>query len=310
MAGAAPRRVVIILNPRAGQGRHDLSPEQLRAAFAEGGAEVRLLQTSRRGEAENWAASLRAEETDLLVCAGGDGTLNEVLNGLRAPVPVGILPLGTANVLAREMGVPLGNSRAAVRALLQGTPTPVDLGDCNGRRFALVASIGFDAEAVRDTPPALKDLIGAPAYVLAGLRKLAELRRPLRYRLTVGRRTLVSRGMMLVVANAATYAGWLQIAPAAALADGWLDCCLFRERSRLGFLLQWLLVLLRRHQQHPGFLCRRVREVRVECRPAAAVQLDGDYWGRTPVEIRVLPAAVRLVRAGSAAPAEGEGASL
>ena len=161
-----------------------------------------------------------------------------------------------------------------------------------------MAGIGFDAEAVKEVPPDVKGLIGAPAYVLSGLKALAQLPPSLSYRMRLDGPLLVSRGLMLVVANAASYAGPLTIAPKGSIEDGLLDVCLFRERGRLAFLLQFLRVLLGRRSDDPRLLYLNGRKLNVECRPPAAVQLDGDYFGRTPVEISVLPAALRVVRPG------------
>jgi len=290
------RSLCLIVNPRAGQAKPGAALPEAVQCLSAWCPRVEVRETDSRGAGERLARELQPGQFDLVVAMGGDGTINEVLNGLEDHTPLGILPLGTANVLARELRIPVNDLATACEVLRTGEPRPMDLGSCNGRRFSLMAGIGFDAEAVKEVPPNVKDLIGAPAYVLSGLRALANTDRSLRYRLYLPERRLHSRGMMLVVANAASYAGPLQIAPMASLDDGWLDLCLFRERSRVAFLGQWINVLMRRHLQDPHFAYHRVRQVRVECDPPAAVQLDGDYFGRTPVEIRVLPGAVRVVR--------------
>lgn len=287
-------RVCLIINPTAGQSRPGGALPAIRECLS-GSGELTVRETDSRGAGERLAAAIGPGEFDLIVACGGDGTINEVLNGLADHTPLGILPMGTANVLARELGIPL-DLPSACALLKSGAPKPIDLGWCNGRRFSLMVGIGFDAEAVREVVPNVKDLIGAPAYVLAGLKALANFPRPIRYRLRLTDRRLVQRGMMLVVANAASYAGALLLAPQAAIDDGWLDVCLFRERSKLAFLGQWVRVMLRRQLTDPNFVYLRDQRIVVQCSPPAAVQLDGDYFGRTPVEIRALPGAVRVIR--------------
>lgn len=294
-------RICLIINPKAGASRPDAPLPIIRQALEAWATSLEVRETAARGDAERWAGEMSPEHFDLVVAAGGDGTINEVLNGLTADVPLGLLPLGTANVLSRDLRIPVDDVAAACEVLRTGEAKPMDLGWCNGRRFALMAGIGFDAEAVKEVPPNIKDLIGAPAYVLSGLRALMGMQRPIFYRLTLGKRRMKSRGMMLVVANAVRYAGELQIAPDASLEDGLLDLCLFRERNKLAFLWQWVLVLLRRHQSHPNFVYRTVTEVHVRCDPPAAVQLDGDFYCTTPVGIRVLPGVVRVMQPRSAA---------
>jgi YegS/Rv2252/BmrU family lipid kinase len=288
-------RICLIVNPTAGQhpGANPLAEVR---ACVEPWAEVDVRQTDARGAGERIAGELGPDDFDLVVAAGGDGTINEVLNGLADHTPLGLLPLGTANVLARELKIPVNDLAGACELLRTGKPRATDLGWCNGRKFSLMAGIGFDAEAVKEVPPDIKDLIGAPAYVLSGLRALVQIPKAIRYRLTMPDGKFVSRGMMLVVANAASYAGPLQIAPLASIDDGLLDVCLFRERNRLAFLGQLFNVALRRQLKDPNFVYLNTAAVTVHCKPPAAVQLDGDYFGRTPVEIRTLPGAVRIVR--------------
>jgi YegS/Rv2252/BmrU family lipid kinase len=302
-------RICLIINPKAGQSRPEAPLPVIRAALEAWATSLEVRETEARGDAERWAGEITPEKYDLVIAAGGDGTINEVLNGLTADVPLGILPLGTANVLSRDLKIPIDDLEAACEILRTGEARPMDLGWCNGRRFGLVAGIGFDAQAVKEVPPDIKNLIGAPAYVLSGLRALVQMQRPLLYRLTLGKRKVRSRGMMLVVANAASYAGTLQLAPDASLDDGLLDLCLFREKNKLAFLWQWVLVLLRRQRSHPNFVYHPITEVHVRCDPPAAVQLDGDYFCTTPVGIRVLPGVVKVMQprpAGEAVATTGE----
>jgi YegS/Rv2252/BmrU family lipid kinase len=290
-----PSRLCLIVNPTAGQSRPGGAMPQLQECLSAWSPHLEVRETDSRGAAERIAKDIRPGEFDLIIAVGGDGTINEILNGLGDHTPLGIIPLGTANVLARELGIPVNDLPAACEVLRTGEPRPIDLGWCNGRRFCLMAGIGFDAEAVKEVPPSIKDLIGAPAYVLSGLRVLNEMHRAIRYRITMPEGRIVSRGMMLVVANAASYAGPIQMAPLASLEDNLLHLCLFRERSKLAFLGQLFNVLMRRQLQDPNFVYVQSTQFRVVCNPVASIQLDGDYFGRTPAEIRCLPGAVRIV---------------
>jgi diacylglycerol kinase (ATP) len=291
-----PQRICLIVNPTAGQSKPGALVSEISERLGSWCTTLEVRETDSRGAGERLAKALQPGEFDLVVAVGGDGTINEVLNGLEDHTPLGIIPLGTANVLARELDIPIDDLDAACDMLRTCAPHPIDLGRCNDRRFCLMAGIGFDAEAVKEVPPSIKDLIGAPAYVLSALRALTTLPETIRYRLTLPGRRIRARALMLVVANAGSYAGTLRIAPLASIDDGYLDVCLFRERSKLAFLGQLVRVLMRRHLTDPHFQYFRAREMRIDCRPRAAVQLDGDYFGRTPVTIRVEPAAVRVVR--------------
>jgi diacylglycerol kinase (ATP) len=285
------------VNPAAGQHKPGQLLPRLRACLSEWCPDFRVRETTARGDAEQYAREMEPGRFDAIIAVGGDGTINEVVNGLTLDgTPLGIIPLGTANVLARELKIPVNDLRGACDLLRDGASAPIDVGECNGRRFTLMTGIGFDAEAVQDVLPNVKDLLGAPAYVLAGLQALSELPQSLRYDITLPDRRLRMRGMMLVAANAASYAGPWRIAPLAQIDDGALDLCLFRESNKLAFLGQLVRVMLRRQLQDPRFVYLRATWMRVECQPPAAIQLDGDYFGGTPAEIRVLPGALPVIR--------------
>lgn len=288
-------RICLIVNPKAGS-RPESVLAEMREHLESCCDQLEVLTTTAKGDAERFAAGLSPAEWDLCVAAGGDGTINEVINGLQEGMTLGLVPLGTANVLARELEIPINDLAAAVEVLCSGTAKPIDLGWCNGRRFCLMAGIGWDAAAVRDVPPNVKDFLGAPAYILSGLKNLAEMPGPLRYRITMPGGVMVKKGMMLVVANTSNYAGDLKLAPEARVDSGTFDVCLFREKSRLGFMGQLFNVLQRKQQDDPRFMNFPAKELTVSCTPPAAVQLDGDYFCRTPVTLRVLPGAVNVVQ--------------
>ena len=186
MSPVSRRRVLFIANPRArGLAAGKRLDGAVRAVAAESGLDARLVWTQRPGEAGDLAREAWADGVDLIFACGGDGTLNEVLNGLdgvpaEAGPAVGIVPGGTANVWAREAGIPRRSPAAAIRAQIDAAPVRVDLGrvqfgageeaPAGGRRFLLMVSLGFDAAAVASVSPALKRRLGQLAYIWAGLR--------------------------------------------------------------------------------------------------------------------------------------------
>lgn len=287
-------KICLIVNPRAGASRRIGAVDQALECLRRWATSIEIRETTEEG-AEQLAAAIAPGMYDLVVAAGGDGTVNEVVNGIRGDTPVGILPLGTMNVLARELRIPVDDVPAACRVLQTGTPRSIDLGLCNGRRFVLMAGVGFDADAVKEVQAGIKNVVGGIAYVMSALQQLGA-RPPIRFRMRLDGRRVRHTGRMLLIANSRLYAGDIEIAPGASISDGYLDVCLFRQRSRLGFLAQLVGVLLRRHRQDPNFIQIKARKIELSTRPPTAVQLDGDYFGETPVEIEVLPAAVRIIQ--------------
>jgi diacylglycerol kinase family enzyme len=160
---------LIIFNPAAGwRRRQRLAP--VLAQLGEHGCAFVVRETQAPGDAERFAAEVDPEAFDLVVVAGGDGTVNETINGLaRSGLPLALIPLGTANVLAAEIG--LGPDPAAVaRCVALGQPRPIALGAAAGRRFILMAGAGFDAHVVAGVSVPMKRWLGKGAYVLSTLR--------------------------------------------------------------------------------------------------------------------------------------------
>jgi YegS/Rv2252/BmrU family lipid kinase len=209
------------------------------------------------------------------------------------PFPLAILPVGSVNVLARELGLPRSLA-AAARVAAAGELRAIDLGVANGRPFALMAGVGFDAAVVHSLAPQIKNLIGSFAYVARGLALLARYR-PSRFRITADGETIETEAWLAVVANTPRYTYRWRLAPEAAMDDGWLDLCLFQSSSPREMAGQVAAALRNRHTKHPGVRHLQARRFRFECEPAVCVQLDGDPEGLTPLEIRVAPRALRVV---------------
>lgn len=300
---------LLIVNPTAGQ--HDIRTFQIVGAQnkpVDLSAQVedafrdsirQVVVTGASGDAE--AAALMAAQNggfDEVLVAGGDGTVNEVVNGLRKgveaggkPLPVGIIPLGTQNVLAQELGIPSGPLESIVGVLRQRRLRQIDLGDADGRRFTLMAGFGFDAAVVADVVRPIKDLIGPAAYAVAGLGALTRYQSTA-VKLVLDDEAVHSEAFMVIVANAASYAfRQIKLAPFASMDDGWLDVCVFERApaDRVGFVTQMMAVLARRHLRDPRVRYYRARKVRLVSEPPISGQLDGDIVGLTPVEISVRP---------------------
>jgi YegS/Rv2252/BmrU family lipid kinase len=295
---AAPRvrRVHVIFNPTAGGARrqryHGVLDALLRA-----GVEVVERPTGQRGDAEAFAAALRREDCDRLVVAGGDGTVNEAINGLGqnrmggAGVPLCILPLGTANVLAREMRLSTRPASIAA-AILQGPAVPIALGETNGRRFVLMAGVGFDAHVVARVGARLKRRLGKGAYVWQTLRQVWRFSFP-QYRIVVDGREEVAASA--VVANAKHYGGGFVIAPEARLDSPTLQVCLFERSGRIAALTYAAALALKLLPHLSDFRVIEARHIRVQGPPEDPIQGDGDIIAALPAEIRVLPDALNLV---------------
>ncbi|SLN32142.1 diacylglycerol/lipid kinase family protein [Oceanibacterium hippocampi] len=282
-----PMPTLIIHNPTAGRSRRrrlDAFIDRLGRL----GMATSLRQTGKAGDATIFAAGSTA---GTVVAAGGDGTMNEVANGLAgSDARLAFMPLGTANVLAWEIG--LGSSPERAAAVVAGdVEISVHAGLANGRRFLLMAGIGFDAWTVRAVDLRQKRLLGPLAYVIAMVRVLRRFPFP-DYRVTVD--GVAHAACSVIVCRGRCYGGPFVLAPAAGLEAGLLQVLLF-ERGGVGAVIRFGLALLTgRMATASGVRIIAGREIRIEGPAGDPVQLDGDLAGTLPLDIAIDERPLRL----------------
>lgn len=288
------KRLHVITNPASGGGTPAV--ETLHALFDGKAITWEASLTERPGDAERLARAAAASGVDAVVAFGGDGTLMEVASGLvGSDVALGVLPGGTGNVMAVELGVGLSLSRAA--ALLCGdlpaTSRRLDMGQINDQPFLMRASVGYEAVVAQETDPELKSRLGVFAYGIAALQALRETQRA-RYRLTLDGREVTAEGVSCLIANAGSIGRLnLSISPSIDTDDGLLDVIV--ASREVEFALAVAANTIRLREFAARFDHWQAREVIVEAHPPQPVQVDGDYFGQTPVTASVLPAAVRVI---------------
>lgn len=243
------------------------------------------------------------EQTDLLMVAGGDGTVRAAAEGLMgSEVPLAILPTGTVNVLARELGISVTNPEQAVDVCLGESARRIDLGLCNDRPFLLVCSGGIDSATVSQVNLDLKNAVGATAYAFAAISALATFTPP-RVRLSIDDKPMVPRDVFLVaIGNTSLYGGDLRLLPNARIDDGLLDLILFTAPAlpaavrNAAFLPQMADIVLGRQEQNENIQLRQGRRILLETDPPIPLQMDGDLAGTTPALLTLAPQAL-LVKA-------------
>lgn len=258
------------------------------------GHRIRAHVTWEAGDARRFAAIAAKRGTDAVLAVGGDGTVNEVVNGLLGTdVPLGILPVGTANDFARQAGIPQ-DARAALELIIERPPVTVDLGMLNDRAFLNVSSAGLGAETTAETGAIAKGMLGPLAYAITGVRKLAgevETRRARFVGPTFDREVDF---LLFAVGNARATGAGTVITPLARMDDGLLDVCLVEPMAFGAFA--GLLLELRRgeHLERDGVLYAQLPWVRVESEVPMTVNLDGEPQSLTRLEYRVLSRALRV----------------
>ncbi len=284
-------KVSLIINPIAGN-RAFRSIEHIEGLLKRS-VSLTTHITSKKGDA--FSFTQRPMDADLVIVGGGDGTFNEVINGLMNSdndIPVAFLPLGTTNVLAKELGIP-ENIEDSINLALKGKSQRVSLGSINGWYFSLMAGIGFDGEAVfRVRNNVIKKLSGKGAYILSGLKTWLKYSLPL---IKVKTSEGEFEGHTAIIGKASCYGGHYKVTPKASLTEPLLDLCLFKGGSKMDLLRYVYGVINNRHLDFKDVIYRKCPEIEVSSTETVHIQIDGDYFGTLPARLNVVPNAISLV---------------
>jgi len=288
-------KLVIIANPKAGRGRAYRALCRHVRQWPHAGWEVEILPTRAPNHAGELARSLAASPPDLLAVCGGDGTVNEIATAVpQPPFPVAVLPAGTANVLARELRLPL-NPVDALKVALDGCVRRIDLGSlgaANGRRFLFVAGVGFDAFVVSQARPAVKARLGIASYIEAIVESLLRYPFP-EFLVAAGERAYTATSCL--VCNSKRYGGGLLFCPDADMHDGALDLLILEGRRRIA--LAWFLLMAWMQRPMRGAWIHRIRSgaFRIEGPPEVLVETDGELAGNLPLDFGISHASFPLI---------------
>lgn len=286
-----PRHLLIILNRRAARKRM----ARFRAVLAQldaAGCTYEVKETQAAGDAARFASDAAADTADVVAVAGGDGTINDAINGFHPGTPpLGLIPLGTANVLAHEIGLS-PDPAAIAAALMAGRRLSVVPGRANGRRFMMMASVGFDAHVVGSVRPSVKRRLGKAVYVLAALRQLIRYPCP---HLAATVDGVPVTAATFVISRGRLYGGRYVMAPEADLGTPEFQVSIFRRQGRLamaGYSAALPLGLLNRWRLIDHLPARRVE---ISARPGDPVQADGDATTALPVVIDLADHAIEVL---------------
>ncbi len=253
--------------------------------------QVHIRETEYSGHATQIVRENVNKGYDLVISAGGDGTLNEVVNGLIGhDVPLGILPLGITNVFALELGIPM-NPLKAIRIILHGNTRKVDLGEANGRLFTMMAGAGLDGYVIHNLSHEFKKKYGAPSHIIEGIRSYRTyIPKPINIKAD-GKD--LGTGYEVIVANTASYGGRFKISPIARVDDGFLDVVIFRNRGVLKDLRYFFSVLINRHAYLNDVSIYRAKDIHLKG-SGVYYHIDSEKGGLLPLHVRVREKAVKV----------------
>jgi diacylglycerol kinase (ATP) len=295
-------RALLIHNPVAGPRNLQRDIVNVAADFERQGWQVELQTTDGPGDARAFAQAAASAGYDVVVAGGGDGTVNEVINGLvGTQAALGVLPVGVGNLWAKQIGLPtftLTNPmrlHEAAEAMVNGTVRPIDVGRVDGHYFLCWAGIGLDAQITTEMEPRARytKRLGFLPYIVATIT-VAQDFQGFRTRVSLDGSIVRGRALLVLVSNIQRYCG-VYVGSETLIDDGLLDVFVFKG---LGFpyaVGHVFNVLSRRHLKDPRVVHRKARHIEVQTEWTTPVQVDGDPIGRTPVTVDVVPGALRVI---------------
>ncbi len=282
-----------IVNPVAGRGKARRAWRFVEAWAKGQSFEWEVLFTRGPGEAGQLAAAAQRAGSRRLVVVGGDGTLQEVVNGMdRQEGIVGLIPAGTGNDFARTAGIPR-QPLAAAQLLVDGAERVMDLGRVGDRLFLNVAGVGIDAQVAMEINLNFTHLTGPAAY-LAALVKVLSYYRNAPVLLEVDGEVVEERVMLVAVGNGQYYGGGMRIVPPARVDDGWFHLCIVGDASPLETISTLPRLFNGSHLSHPKVRCLKGQRVSISSPVDLAIHADGEVVGSLPVEFSLQPAGVRV----------------
>ena len=288
-----PGPYALIVNPTAGGGRSADMLADVERQFDARRAVFRVEKTRSVDHGIDLAfEAIDANETPVVM--SGDGLIGAV-GGAMAGVdaPLGMIPAGRGNDLARSLGIPT-DAAGAVECVTRGNVRVIDVGEANDRRFLGIASVGFDSDANRIANDA-KVMKGTMVYAYAALRALVSWK-PVRFTLIEGERRSRFTGYTVAVAHDCYYGGGMKVAPDAVLDDGELDVVTIGEVGKFRFLLNLPKVFKGTHvQEEEAVKSWRTHSIEIDASRPMTVYADGDPVAELPARIRILPAALKII---------------
>ncbi|GIP33653.1 diacylglycerol kinase [Paenibacillus sp. J2TS4] len=290
------KRARLIYNPSSGREEMKRKLPDILQRLERGGLETSTHATVGEGDATLAAAEAVERGFDIVIAAGGDGTLYEVINGIaekeRRPA-LGILPLGTTNDFARALSIPR-NWEAACDLIVRQYTRMIDVGKVNQRYFINIAGGGSLTELTYEVPSKLKTMIGQLAYYIKGIEKLPRLR-PIEMHVRTDTMEFNEQVMMFLVTNSNSVGGFEKLAPDASLDDGLLDVFILKKCNLAEFIRVITLALRGEHLNDPQIIYTSTRRIEITSPDYVQINLDGELGGTLPCTISVLPSHLNII---------------
>ncbi|MTI95826.1 MAG: diacylglycerol kinase family lipid kinase [Firmicutes bacterium] len=292
MIGGTKMRFKIIANPAAGRGKVAKLAPKIRRLFVAQDLDFELVETSGPGHATELARQA-GHDFETVIGVGGDGTMNEVLNGvMETGAAMGFIPCGTGNDFARSLNIPF-NLEKAVSVFKTGRMISMDVGKDSDGYFSIILGLGFPSDVMQHVNTR-KNIFRGPLAITASILQVVNKLQPYPMHITLDDDELSATVMGLFVLNTRFTGGGLQIAPEARYDDGLLDVVIMHEMNKLGFLTTLPKAYKGKHTTHPKVQFLRTRKLKVTTLEPLPKLFDGNVYGTSPIDAELLPGALRV----------------
>ena len=284
-------KIAIIYNPNAGSAKiKKLLKIKERLSLK---SSVTIYDTQKPGDATS-IAKRECKNFDIIVAAGGDGTINEVINGIDINTKLGIIPLGTANILAIEAGIK-NDIKSICKSIEKGVTKKIYISNINNKKFFLMAGIGYDGDIVHKMKPSLKKIFGKAMFGFLGLLEFFKLKK---YNIKVETESETAFGNWVLITNSKYYAGPYKITKSTSIFNDSIVCYVFNDLSRLGFLYYIFLILFYGDLGRSTKITKIIsKNIKISSKEKINVQCDGEKYGNLPIEINFSSESVNLLTA-------------
>jgi diacylglycerol kinase (ATP) len=286
------RKILIVANPISGRGSASRLIDKVCKLLEERNFSYEVVMTAEHGETQRRLSGLRSRFKRIVII-GGDGTVNATINALQQPIssPLAVLPAGTANMLAHELNLP-SDPAEFVELLDNGMVRYLDVGVAQNRLFMLLLSAGFDAMVTKELSDSRDDILGYRGYLLPILKVLSKYKVP-ELRVSVDGKP--HAGSLALVFHSRNYGGIFSVSQSAELDSGRFEVCILKSGAIPNMLRYSIAALVKRLADLPDVEYTSGSSIRIESDEPVAVEIDGDYFGTTPVSVEVARSAVPVM---------------
>ncbi len=285
----------IIINPTAGKMQINRFISQSQSYLERLKIDFKYSLTKSPGDGTKLAIKAVKEKYDIVIAVGGDGTINEVLNGIAdSPDTVlGIIPFGTVNIMALEFHIPL-NPLRALSLIQDGIIKKIDIGKVNEKYFSSLAGCGFDSYAIYRVNLKLKKYLGVLAYIFSGIYSAFKYK-PKRIMINIDNNRINEIGYFVVIENAGSYGGRYKIVPYADYNDGLLDVCVFKKCGFMNIFRYFFGIAVEKHMRYPDVRYYQCNNIELNSDENVLLHVDGELVGSLPASISVEKEKLRLL---------------